>query len=139
MEGTIVNFIMGALFAVNMALTGLLYRSSNDRQNRHDVKIQELEVLISGKYQLKDEAVAAQEKLFNKLDIIQNTVTSGHIKLQQDISTSHMELQKDINSSYTELKEDINNSYTELQKDINSCKAEHHSRRRDDSKSTDGD
>ncbi len=124
MEGTMFNFILGAMFAINMALTGSLYTSFNNRQNKHGLKIQELEVLISGKYQLKDEAAAVQEKVFNKLDLIQNTVTNGHAKLQQDISASHMELQKDINTSHTE-----------LQKDINSCKAEHYSRRRGDGKS----
>lgn len=135
MEGTMLYFILGSVLTIILGLIGVVYSTLADRQNKHDAKIQEIEVLINGKYQLKDEAVAAQEKLFNKLDAIQSTVTSGHAKLQHDISTSHMELQKDINSSHTELQKDINTSYTELQKDINSCKAEHHTRRRGDERS----
>lgn len=127
MEGTMLYFILGSALTVILGLIGVVYSTLASRQNKHDTKIQEIEVLLNGKYQLKDEAVAAQEKVFNKLDIIQNTVTSGYAKLQQDISNSHMDLQKDINTSHSE-----------LQRDINSCKYEHHSRRKSDDR-TEGD
>lgn len=75
MEGsTMTNFLLGAMFTITITLIGVIYTSLSNRVSKVESKANSLELLVSGKYQLRSEADAMEDKLFSKLDEIQKDI-----------------------------------------------------------------
>lgn len=83
----IINFILGALFTINCSLLGVLYSAITARITRVEESLSKvedksnlLEVLVSGKYMLREEALETNAKLFSKLDEIQKSITECRLE-----------------------------------------------------------
>jgi hypothetical protein len=77
MEGQeMTNFILGAMFTINLSLVGLIYASLSSKVTKLEDKTNLLEVLVSGKYMPREEAVASNNRVMDKLGEIQRDITS---------------------------------------------------------------
>lgn len=84
MEGpNMLNFILGAMVTISLTLIGVIYASLASRIAKVESKSSELELLVSGKYILREEALANDEKrqiadakIMDKLDEIKKEIVT---------------------------------------------------------------
>jgi hypothetical protein len=89
MEGpTMLNFLLGAMFTINLALVGAIWATLSTRLGRVEAKAGALEVLVSGKYLLREEAQDNNNRILDKLDDIKKEITtcmSHHNRRRGDV------------------------------------------------------
>lgn len=87
-EDNMTNFILGAMFTINLSLVGVIYYSLSNRVSKIETLLGELALLVSGKYILRDEALANNNRVLDKLDTIQLSITtcmSKHNRRRGDV------------------------------------------------------
>jgi len=84
------NFILGAMLTINLTLIGVIYASLSGRITKVEDKTNLLEVLVNGKYMLREEALENTNRVIDKLGEIQkdiNTCMSHHNRRRGDVNT----------------------------------------------------
>lgn len=96
-EATMNNFLLGAMFTINLSLVGIIYATLTSRVSKVETSNTGLQLLVSGKYILREEALAndekrqlADDKILDKLDEIKKeivTCMSHHSRRRSDVNT----------------------------------------------------
>lgn len=97
-EANMFNFalgIIGTMFTINLALIGVIWTTFTNRLNKVESENNELKLLVSGKYILREEALANDEKrqiadakIMDKLDEIKKEIVicmSHHNRRRGDV------------------------------------------------------
>jgi len=92
MEGQqVINFvlsILGAMFTIIIALIVFIWTSLSNKVSKLETKSGALEVLVNGKYLLREEAQDNNNRILDKLDDIKKEITicmSHHSRRRGDV------------------------------------------------------